>query len=265
MAAPATMARNPHGHRGRLGTLNTMECKGKSKFFQEHQAMRGKEENKGYDPSAHRWRFTEPAPLPQGKWKFPKSVLDEHAKEEKARLNREEKQGIEEKLQFRRQVEEELQKRKKQFPPGKAPPSDKQLRKEVVREYRLARAEERHVKNVQIAMRVLNKKYPDSNYELKKITEKCTIFEYGSAYCHYNFMVYSPSSGYLFCFAEVDADPENEHHVYQCCTIGSGPYGCCMGCLNQRVAVTHPSSDMFIGGQESFVEFCCDSDSDDDY
>ncbi|XP_066361357.1 uncharacterized protein [Miscanthus floridulus] len=51
-----------------------------------------------------------------------------------------------------------------------------------------------------------------------------------------------------------DANLENELHVYQCCTctIGFCPYGCCIGCLNQRAAVTHPSSDVFIGGHESF-------------
>ena len=52
----------------------------------------------------------------------------------------------------------------------------------------------------------------------------------------------------------MDANLENELHVYQCCTctIGFCPYGCCIGCLNQIAAVTHPSSDMFIGGHESF-------------
>lgn len=40
-----------------------------------------------------------------------------------------------------------------------------------------------------------------------------------------------------------------------------------MGCQNQRVAVTHPSRDMFIGGQESFGGFYTDSEieSDGDY
>ena len=88
-------------------------------------------ENKVYDTSAHSWRFTESAPLPTGKWRFPKPVLDEKAKEEKARLSREEKQLLHEKLQRRQRVEAELQRRKKQSPPEKAP-SDKQLRKEVI-------------------------------------------------------------------------------------------------------------------------------------
>lgn len=185
------------------------------------------EENKVYDSNAHSWRFTEPAPFPTGKLKFPKPVLDEKAKEEKARLSREEKLLLHEKLQRRQRVEAELQRRKKQAPPpppGKAP-SDKQLRKEIIREDRLARAEETHVKNVQIALRIINKRYPDRKYELGEITEKCTIFEYGSAYCHYNFTACSPTSDELFCFAEVDANLENENDVYQCCTTGSGPDG----------------------------------------
>jgi len=79
-----------------------------------------------------------------------------------------------------------------------------------------------------MALRVLNKRYPDRKYELGEITEKCTIFEYGSAYCHYNFTACSPTSDDLFCFAEVDANLENENDVYRCCTIGSGPDGLSM-------------------------------------
>ncbi|GJM84403.1 hypothetical protein PR202_ga00067 [Eleusine coracana subsp. coracana] len=40
MATPATVARKPVNNRSKLGGLETMECKGKSKFFVEHQAMR---------------------------------------------------------------------------------------------------------------------------------------------------------------------------------------------------------------------------------
>jgi hypothetical protein len=164
--------------------------------------------------------------LPIGKWKFPKPVLDEKAKEEKARLSREEKQLLHEKLQRHQRVEAELQRRKKQFPLGRPKaPSDKQLRKEVIREDRLARAEEWHVKNVQMALRIIKKRYPDRKYEVGEITEKCIFFEYGSAYCHYNFTACSPTNDDLFCFAEVDANLENENDVYQCCTIGSGPDG----------------------------------------
>ena len=76
-----------------------------------------------------------------------------------------------------------------------------------------------------MALRIIKKRYPDRKYELGEITEKCTIFEYGSAYCHYNFTACSPTSDGLFCFAEVDANLENENDVYQCCTIGSGPDG----------------------------------------
>ena len=56
--------------------------------------------------------------MPTGKWRFPEPVLEEKAKEEKARLSREEKQLLHEKLQRRQRVKEELQWRKKQFPPG---------------------------------------------------------------------------------------------------------------------------------------------------
>jgi hypothetical protein len=86
----------------------------------------------------------------------------------------------------------------------------------VIREDRLARAEERHVKNIQMALCVLNKRYQDRKYDLGELTEKCTIFEYGSAYCHYNFTACSPTHDDLFCFAEVDANLENENDVYQC-------------------------------------------------
>ncbi|KAF8723351.1 hypothetical protein HU200_021875 [Digitaria exilis] len=254
-------------HDGRLRALKTMECKGKSKFFLEHQALL-QEGKKGYDPSVHSWRFAQQVPLPEGKWpplwKYSKIPLDEHEKEERAKQNREEKEQLDEELWRHRRIETELQRRKKQFPPGKAP-SDKQLRKEVVREYRLARAQERHVKNVQMAVRIINRRYPDKKYDLREITAKSSIYELGSAYYHYNFTVYSPTDGPEFFFAETDIDPECEPQVYQCCKIGSGPHGCCMGCLKEGVGLIHPSSDKFIAGHESFDGFCTDSDSDDDY
>ncbi|KAL6883387.1 hypothetical protein ACP4OV_010801 [Aristida adscensionis] len=266
MAAPATVARTPQGHRRRLGAPMT-ECQGKSKFFLEHQAMWEKEGNKGYDSSVHGWRFAEQVPLPEGEWpplwKFPKPVLDERSREEKAQRSREEKQHIDEQMCRHRWIEHELQQRKKQFPPGSAP-SDKQLRKELVRQDRVARANERHARNVQMAVQVINRRYPDRKYELREITAKSTIYELGSACSHYNFTAYSPTDGSKFFFAETDVDVECERQVYKWCTIGSGPYGCCIGCQNQGVGLTHPSGDKFIAGHEDFGSFCTDSDSDDD-
>lgn len=40
--------------------------------------------------------------------------------------------------------------------------------------------------------------------------------------------------------------------------------GSCMGCVNQRVVLVHPSRDMFVAGQESFGGFCTDNDTDSD-
>ncbi|GJM84404.1 hypothetical protein PR202_ga00068 [Eleusine coracana subsp. coracana] len=150
---------------------------------------------------------------------FPKPVLDEHAKEVLAQRSRQEELLRQEELQWRQRIKAEVKKRREQFPPGKAPP-DRQLRKEVVGEDRLARVEERHVRNVQMAIRVINRRHPDSKYELREITAKSTIYECGSAYCHYNFNVYSPTDGYQFYFAEVYIDTETEDDVYQCCVLG---------------------------------------------
>lgn len=133
-----------------------------------------------------------------------------------------------EEQQWRRRIQVEVQKRREQFPPGKAP-SDKLLQKDVVREERLMRVEERHVRNVQMAIRVINRRHPESKYELREITAKSTIYECGSAYCHYNFNVYSPTDGYQFYFAEVYINAESEDDVYQCCTLGRfGSYGTAM-------------------------------------
>lgn len=194
--------------------------------------MREKEGSKGYDPSVHSWRFKEQVPLPEGKWPplwnfYKNSVLDEHAKEELAQRKREENEYNGELIRRYRRLQKEVEQRREQFPPGEAP-SDKELRKEVAREERLAKANERHAKNVQMAVRLINRRYPDRKYELKEITAKSSIYELGSAYCHYNFTVYSPTDGSEFYFAEMDIDPVYEFHVYQCCRLGSGPHGMCM-------------------------------------
>ncbi|BAT10572.1 Os10g0371800 [Oryza sativa Japonica Group] len=51
--------------RWRCTCRRSANCKGKSKFVLEHQAMWEKEgRNKGYDTTVHRWRF---ATVPEGK------------------------------------------------------------------------------------------------------------------------------------------------------------------------------------------------------
>ncbi|TVU30850.1 hypothetical protein EJB05_22494, partial [Eragrostis curvula] len=238
-------------HRGRLSTLKTVECQGKSKSFLEHQAQWKKEGNKGYEPSLHSWRFAYELPIPKGKWptprQLPKPVLDEQQEEELARRKRLEKFRREEERQRCQRIEEEVQRRRIRFPPGNAPP-EKQLRKEVEREDRLARVEERHVRNVQMAVRVINRRYPDIKYELREISAKSTIYEFGLGYCHYNFTVDSPTDGRKFYFAEVDISAECEEHVFQCCTLGPpGTYVSCMGCVKERVQPSKYNSLHLLG------------------
>ncbi|KAL6883388.1 hypothetical protein ACP4OV_010802 [Aristida adscensionis] len=223
-AASSTATRNPRQIRAsRLAALTTKEsCHGKSKFFIEHQAMKEKEGDTGYDTKVHGWRYAQQLPLPEGKWpplsKFRGGARDEHDKQEAKKWHKEANRVRQEEARQRELLEQELRRQRQRLAAdsGRCRNDDPPP---------MTIDESRHVSNVQMAVSSLNGENPDSKYELREITARSTIVDFGSTHCHYNFSAYSPADGLQLFFAEVDASFQSKRRVLQCCAISSGSHG----------------------------------------